>query len=122
MRWQQIESTLAPAFERRIVRGTESKVATCSGRRLAMAGGGVSAAGRPRLPIPAHGRIAPPLKHAFNLSDEETGGSLVGERRVERLQRVRCIDAEASPATRPRSVVFRSAIGEAGVESCSGTY
>ncbi len=70
MPWAQLERVLAPAFERR--NRSVQAVEGCDlfGPTLAMAGGGVSAAGRPRLPIRLMAALLY-LKHAFNLSDEE---------------------------------------------------
>jgi len=68
--WAQIEAALAPAFARKQRDGTRIEEGDLFGTPAQIAGGGPSAAGRPRLSIRL---MASPLylKHAFNLSDEE---------------------------------------------------
>jgi IS5 family transposase len=68
--WPQIEAALAPAFERKNRQGEVVEINGLFGTTLVIAGGGVSAAGRPRLPIRLMASLLY-LKHAFNLSDEE---------------------------------------------------
>jgi IS5 family transposase len=65
-----LEAALAPAFERRDRAGRVVAVDDLFGPSLQTVGGGVSAAGRPRLPLRLMASL-PYLKHAFNLSDEE---------------------------------------------------
>lgn len=112
--WSQIEAVLAPNFERRNRAGRMEAASDLFGTTLAIAGAGVSAAGRPRLSIRLMSSLLY-LKHAFNLSDE----ALV-ERWAENVQwqyfggqtyyepRLPC---DATQIGR-----FRKAIGEAGVE------
>ncbi len=68
--WSQIEAALAPAFERKNRSGEVVEISDLFGTTLVIAGGGASAAGRPRLPIRLMASLLY-LKHAFNLSDEE---------------------------------------------------
>ena len=67
--WAQIEAALAPAFARR----NRQREVVCGsdlfGTTLEIAGAGVSAAGRPRLPIRLMAALLY-LKHAFNLSNQ----------------------------------------------------
>ena len=68
--WAQIESALAPAFARKDRLGKVIAGHDLFGTTLEIAGAGVSAAGRPRLPIRLMASLLY-LKHAFNLSDDE---------------------------------------------------
>ena len=68
--WPDIEAALAPAFERKNRQGQVVEIDDLFDTALVIAGGGVSAAGRPRLPIRLMASLLY-LKHAFNLSDEE---------------------------------------------------
>ncbi len=49
--WDQIEAALAPLFGRKDREGVSSAEVDLFGPSLAVAGGGLSNAGRPRLPI-----------------------------------------------------------------------
>jgi len=69
MPWGQIEATLAPAFARRARDGQSVEGEDMFGPTLAVAPGGVSAAGRPRLPIRLMVGLLY-LKHTYNESDE----------------------------------------------------
>jgi IS5 family transposase len=51
MPWSQIEAALAPAFAHKDRKGRAVEGADMFGPTLSVAGAGVSAAGRPRLPI-----------------------------------------------------------------------
>ena len=114
MPWSQIEAALAPAFVRKSINGKVIEHDDLFGNTLEIAGGGTSAAGRPRLPIRLMSALLY-LKHAFNLSDEE-----LVERWAENVvwqyfsgqtyyePRLPC---DATQVGR-----FRTAIGEAGVE------
>ena len=68
--WTRIEAALAPAFARKDRLGKAMAGSDLFGTTLEIAGAGVSAAGRPRLPIRLMASLLY-LKHAFNLSDEE---------------------------------------------------
>ncbi len=49
--WPQIEAALAPAFERKNRQGEVVEINDLFDTTLVIAGGGMSVAGRPRLPI-----------------------------------------------------------------------
>ncbi len=68
--WVQIEAALAPTFARQARVGQAVEGDDLFGPTLAVVGAGVSAAGRPRLPIRLMASFLY-LKHAFNLSDED---------------------------------------------------
>jgi transposase, IS5 family len=70
MPWTDIESALAPAFEHKDRKGNVIEGADLFGPTCELVGAGVSARGRPRLPIRLMVSLLY-LKHAFNLSDEE---------------------------------------------------
>ena len=113
--WGQIEAALAPAFAHKFRVGQSVVGNDLFGPNLSIAGGGISAAGRPRLPI----RLMAShlyLEHAFNLSDEEVVARwsenvlwqyFSGQQYYE--PRLPC---DATQIGR-----FRTAIGEAGVEA-----
>jgi transposase, IS5 family len=69
MPWSQIEASLAPVFAHRDRRGRVSEGADMFEPTLAVAGAGISNAGRPRLPIRLMVALLY-LKHAYNESDE----------------------------------------------------
>ena len=69
MDWAGIEAGLAPLFARTARDGCEIQASDLFGPTLQVAGGGTSAAGRPRLPIRLMVSLLY-LKHAFNESDE----------------------------------------------------
>ncbi len=69
MPWAQIESSLAPLFARKARSGKLMADADLFGTTAYVAAGGVSRAGRPRLPIRLMVSLLY-LKHAFNESDE----------------------------------------------------
>lgn len=68
--WDQIEAALAVKFEREERAGEILEARDMFGPMLAVAGGGISNAGRPKLPIRLMASLLY-LKHSFNLSDEE---------------------------------------------------
>ena len=114
MPWSQIEASLAPVFAHRDRKGQLIEGADLFGPSVAVAGAGVSNAGRPRLPIRLMVALLY-LKHAYNESDE----SLV-ERWAQDVYfqffsgqvyfepRLPCDPAQISR--------FRRVLGEAGVE------
>ena len=114
MPWSQIEASLAPVFAHRDRKGRLSEGADMFGPTLAVAGAGISNAGRPRLPIRLMVALLY-LKHAYNESDD----SLV-ERWAQDVYfqffsgqvyfepRLPCDPAQISR--------FRRVLGEAGVE------
>ena len=67
--WTTLESSLAPSLAHRDRKGRVIEGQGLFGPTLELAGAGVSAAGRPRLPIRLMASLLY-LKHAFNLSDE----------------------------------------------------
>ena len=69
MSWASIETTLAPLFERRSRDGRLSEAVDLFGPNSLELAGGVSAAGRPRLPMRLMVGLLY-LKHAYNESDE----------------------------------------------------
>jgi transposase, IS5 family len=114
MPWAQIEGALAPAFARRNRQGEVACGSDLFGTTLEMAGAGVSAAGRPRLPIRLMAALLY-LKHAFNLSDEE----LVvrwSENVVWQYFSGQEYYTPQFPCDATQIGRFRTAIGEAGVE------
>jgi IS5 family transposase len=68
--WSAIEAALAPKFAHQHRPGKAAKVDGLFGSETVEFGGGVSAAGRPRLPIRLMAGLLY-LKNSFNLSDEE---------------------------------------------------
>ena len=70
MPWAQLEASLAPVFALKPRAGQIVEGSDLFGPTLALAGSGVSNAGRPRLPIRLMVALLY-LNHAFNLSDEE---------------------------------------------------
>jgi IS5 family transposase len=69
MPWADIESSLAPVFAHRDRKGQGVEGADLFGPTMALAGAGISNAGRPRLPIRLMVALLY-LKHAYNESDE----------------------------------------------------
>ena len=68
--WDQLETALAAKFERQARAGQVLEGHDLFGPTLAVAAGGLSNAGRPKLPIRLMASLVY-LKHSFNLSDEE---------------------------------------------------
>jgi len=68
--WTQIEAALAPHFARQVREGRAIAQDDLFGPSVQVAGAGVAAAGRPRLPIRLMASLLY-LKHAFKLTDEE---------------------------------------------------
>ena len=68
--WAQLEAAIAAKFARRERVGTVVETDDLFGPSQMLVGAGVSAAGRPRLPLRLMISLLY-LKHAFNLSDEE---------------------------------------------------
>jgi IS5 family transposase len=114
MPWVQIETVLAPAFARPEREGKAVVEDDLFGTTLAIAGSGVSRAGRPRLSIRLMASLLY-LKHAHNLSDEDL---------VERWSQDvvwqyfsgQDYYAPKLPCDATQVGRFRTAIGEAGVE------
>ena len=112
--WDQIEATLAPFFARKDRTGEVIESEDMFGPNVQIVGSGVSAAGRPRLPIRLMASLLY-LKHAFNLSDEE-----LVERWSENVVWQYFSGLEYYEPKLPCDATqigrFRAAIGEAGVE------
>ncbi|KVZ33449.1 IS5/IS1182 family transposase [Burkholderia ubonensis] len=68
MPWAQLEASMVPLFAHRNREGVAAEVIDLFGATAQLAGAGVSAAGRPRLPIRRMLGLLY-LKHAFNESD-----------------------------------------------------
>ena len=114
MPWGQIEAALSPAFARKNRSGQVMPGHDLFGTTLEIAGAGVSAAGRPRLPIWLMAALLY-LKHAFNLSDE----ALVvrwSENVVWQYFSGQAYYTPTLPCDATQMGRFRTAIGEAGVE------
>jgi IS5 family transposase len=114
MPWAQIESALAPAFARKTRRGQAVAGSDLFGTSLQIAGAGLSAAGRPRLPIRLMAALLY-LKHAFNLSDEELVARW-SENVVWQYFSGQDYYTPELPCDATQLGRFRTAIGEAGVE------
>jgi len=114
MPWSEIETALAPAFAHKDRRGRAVEGADMFGPTLAVAGVGVSPAGRPRLPIRLMVSLLY-LKHAFNQSDES-----VVERWSENVVWQLFSGMEYYTPKLPCDATqisrFRKILGEAGVE------
>lgn len=70
MPWQELEASLAHRFARRVRAGKRIEDLDFFGLTVALAGAGVSKAGRPRLPTRLMVSLLY-LKHAYNESDED---------------------------------------------------
>jgi IS5 family transposase len=114
MPWAPIEARLAPAFARKDRRGKVIAGSDLFGTTLALVGTGVSAAGRPRLPIRLMAALLY-LKHAFNLSDEELVARW-SENVVWQYFSGQEYYTPRLPCDATQIGRFRKAIGEAGVE------
>ncbi|BFG80002.1 IS5-like element IS1478 family transposase [Paraburkholderia terrae] len=119
MPWASIEASLAPLFERRAREGRGSEPMDLFGVAPKLAGAGVSAAGRPRLPIRLMVGLLY-LKHAYNESDDS-----VCERWAENVYfQYFCGEEYFQPCLPcdPTNLVrFRQALGEVGVEELLAT-
>jgi hypothetical protein len=69
MPWQEIEASIAQCFARQVRQGKKIEDVDLFGGVSALVGGGVSNAGRPRLPLRLMISLLY-LKHSFNESDE----------------------------------------------------
>ena len=112
--WAQIEAALAPRFARQVREGRAIERDDLFGPSAQVAGAGIAAAGRPRLPIRLMASLLY-LKHAFKLSDEE-----LVQRWAENVVWQHFSGMAFYEPRLPRDATqigrFRSAIGEAGVE------
>lgn len=114
MPWSQIETTLAPLLAHKDRAGRRVADFDLFGPSLAVAGAGVSNAGRPRRPIRLMASLLY-LKHAYNLSDEEVverwAENVVWQYFSGQIYYEPKLPCDATQVGR-----FRTAIGEAGVE------
>jgi IS5 family transposase len=119
MPWAQLEATMAPLFAHRNREGMAAEVNDLFGATAQLAGAGVSAAGRPRLPIRRMLGLLY-LKHMFNESDES-----VCERWAENnYWQYFCGEEYFQPRLPcdPTNLGrFRQVLGEAGVEELLAT-
>lgn len=112
--WSALETSLAPAFARSQQPARVIEFDGLFGPQVQVAGGGISPAGRPRLPMRLMLSLLY-LKHAFHLSDEE-----VVERWAENVVWQFFSGQEYYEPRLPCDATqigrFRTTIGEAGVE------
>ena len=114
MPWAQLEAMLAPALAHKARKGMPIEGTDLFGPTLQVAGAGVSAAGRPRLPVRLMVSLLY-LKHAFNLSDEELVDRW-SENTVWQYFSGQVHYEHRRPCDPSQIGRFRTAIGEAGVE------
>jgi IS5 family transposase len=114
MPWAEIEAALAPLLAHKDRAGRVVEGADLFGPTAELSAAGVSAAGRPRLPIRLMASLLY-LKHAFNLSDEELverwSENVVWQFFSGRAYYEPCLPCDATQIGR-----FRRLLGEAGVE------
>jgi transposase, IS5 family len=114
MPWSQIESSLAPVFAHRDRKGRLGEGADMFGPTLAVAGAGISNAGRPRLPIRLMVALLY-LKHAYNESDESLVERWAQDVYFQFFSGQ--VYFEPRPPCDPAQISrFRRVLGEAGVE------
>ncbi|KQP13043.1 IS5 family transposase [Pseudorhodoferax sp. Leaf267] len=112
--WAQIEAALAPYFARQVREGRAVAQDDLFGPSLQVAGAGVAAADRPRLPLRLMASLLY-LKHAYKLSDEELVERWA-ENVVWQYFSGMAFYEPRLPCDATQIGRFRSAIGEAGVE------
>jgi IS5 family transposase len=112
--WPQIEAALAPHFARQVRQGKAVTQDDLFGASVQIAGAGVSAAGRPRLPIRLMASLLY-LKHAYKLSDEELVDRWA-ENVVWQYFSGMTFYEPRRPCDATQIGRFRTTIGEAGVE------
>lgn len=114
MPWATLEAALAPRLARRDRPGQALWVDDLFGAHRQVAGAGISAAGRPRLPMRLMLSLLY-LKHAFDLSDEELVARW-SENVVWQFFSGMEYYQPRLPCDATQIGRFRNAIGEAGVE------
>jgi len=114
MPWAQIEAALAPMFTRSERPAREVVVEDWLGTAVLTVGGGVSPAGRERLPIRLLAALLY-LKHAFDLSDEEVVARWSEQVVWQYFSGLEYYEPRL-PCDATQIGRFRRAIGEAGVE------
>ncbi|TXH13681.1 MAG: IS5 family transposase [Gammaproteobacteria bacterium] len=112
--WAQIEAALAPRFARQVREGRAIERGDLFGPSAQVAGAGIAAAGRPRLPIRLMASLLY-LKHAFKLSDEELVQRWAENVVWQHFSGMAFYEPRL-PCDATQIGRFRSAIGEAGVE------
>ena len=112
--WAQIEAALAPQFARQVREGRAIAQDDLFGPSLQVAGAGVAAAGRPRLPLRLMASLLY-LKHAYKLSDEELVERWAENVVWQHFSGMRFYEPRL-PCDATQIGRFRAAIGEAGVE------
>ncbi|HRL53281.1 MAG TPA: IS5 family transposase [Acidovorax temperans] len=112
--WAQIEAALAPRFARQVRAGRAIAQNDLFGSSAQVAGAGVSAAGRPRLPLRLMASLLY-LKHAYKLSDEELVQRWAENVVWQHFSGMAFYEPRL-PCDATQIGRFRSAIGEAGVE------
>ena len=114
MPWAQIETALAPNFARQEKSGKVVERNDLFGPTVAIAGGGISNAGRPKLSIRLMASLLY-LKHAHDLSDEALVERWAQDVQFQYFSGMDYYEAKL-PCDATQIGRFRTAIGEAGVE------
>lgn len=112
--WAQIEANLAPVFAHANRAGRMVEGCDLFGPTQALAGAGVSPAGRPRLPIRLMVALLY-LKHAYNLSDDGVIERWAQDVYFQFFSGQEYFQAHL-PCDKAQLSRFRKALGEAGVE------
>lgn len=112
--WAQIEAALAPRFARQVREGRAVAQSDLFGPSVQVAGAGIAAAGRPRLPIRLMASLLY-LKHAYKLSDEELVERWAENVVWQHFSGMRFYEPRL-PCDATQIGRFRSGLGEAGVE------
>jgi IS5 family transposase len=115
MPWAEIEAALAPAFAHRDRKGNLVEGADLFGPTSELTAAGVSARGRPRLPLRLMVSLLY-LKHAFNLSDEELVQRWSENVQFQFFSGMRYYEPRL-PCDATQIGRFRRVLGEAGVET-----
>lgn len=114
MPWPQIESNLAPVFAHLDRAGRRTEGFDLFGPTTAVAGSGVSPAGRPRLPIRRMVALLY-LKHAYNLSDDAVIERWAQDVYFQFFSGQEYFEARL-PCDKAQLSRFRKGLGESGVE------
>ena len=114
MPWDRIEEQLSPFLAHKNRPGISKEVASLFGLSVQIAGGGVSNAGRPRLPIRLMVALLY-LKHAYNESDESLVERWSQDVYFQYFSGMEYFEPRF-PCDATQIGRFRTAIGEAGVE------
>jgi IS5 family transposase len=114
MPWQEIEASLAHNFARKVKSGKQIDDIGLFGATVQVVGGGVSNAGRPRLPIRLMVSLLY-LKHAYVESDEGLCERWADSPSWQYFSGLDCFE-NRMPCDPTLLVKFRKLIGEEGVE------